>query len=142
MNGPAVLVIEDVPQIRATAVQLFQELGCEVFDAYNGYDALKILEAHPEIQVVFADVCMPGMKGPELAQVARRLRPDLKIVLTSGYVGKEDVLDDTPFVPKPWRTGDLGALHKGFDGLASGRFPVGSGTCPTKQTVKISVQRN
>jgi CheY-like chemotaxis protein len=107
MMGPAVLVVEDVPQIRATAVQLFQELGCIVFDAYNGYDALKILEAHPEIKVLFADVCMPGMRGPELAQVARRLRPDLRIVLTSGYVGKEHVLDDTPFVPKPWCAGDL-----------------------------------
>jgi CheY-like chemotaxis protein len=67
MMGPAVLVVEDVPQIRATAVQLFQELGCEVFDAYNGQSALKILEARPEIQVLFADVRMPGMSGPELA---------------------------------------------------------------------------
>ena len=47
MNGPAVLVVEDVPQIRATAVQLFQELGCEVFDACNGHGALKILEGPP-----------------------------------------------------------------------------------------------
>src|SRR5215213_612293 len=107
MMGPAVLVVEDVPQIRATAVQLFQELGCEVFDAYNGYDALTILEAHPEIQVLFADVRMPGMSGPELAQVARRLRPDLRIVLTSGYVSRDDVPNGIPFVPKPWRTGDL-----------------------------------
>ena len=104
MNGPAVLVVEDVPQIRATAVQLFQELGCAVFDAYNGQSALKILEARPEIEVLFADVRMPGMNGPELAHVARRLRPDLKIVLTSGYVGKEHVPDGIPFVPKPWRT--------------------------------------
>ena len=107
MNGPAVLVVEDVPQIRATAVQLFQELGCEVFDAYNGQSALKILEAHPEIQVLFADIRMPGMSGPELAQVARRLRPDLRIVLTSGYVSRDDVPAGIPFVPKPWRTGDL-----------------------------------
>ena len=107
MNGPAVLVVEDVPQTRATAVQLFQELGCEVFDAYNGQSALKILEAHPEIQVLFADVRMPGMNGPELAHVACRLRPDLRIVLTSGYVSREDVPDGIPFVPKPWRTGDL-----------------------------------
>jgi CheY-like chemotaxis protein len=107
MNGPAVLVVEDVPQIRATAVQLFQELGCEVFDAYNGQSALKILEAHPEIQVLFADVRMPGMNGPELAHVACRLRPDLRIVLTSGYVSRDDVPDGIPFVPKPWRTGDL-----------------------------------
>jgi CheY-like chemotaxis protein len=107
MSGPAVLVVEDVPQIRATAVQLFQELGCTVFDAYNGHGALKILEARPEIQVLFADIRMPGMSGPELAQAARRLRPDLRIVLTSGYVSRDEVPDDIPFVPKPWRTGDL-----------------------------------
>ena len=107
MNGPAVLVVEDVPQIRATAVQLFQELGCTVFDADNGHGALKILEARPAIQVLFADIRMPGMSGPELAQAARRLRPDLRIVLTSGYVSRDEVPDDIPFVPKPWRTGDL-----------------------------------
>jgi CheY-like chemotaxis protein len=107
MNGPAVLVVEDMPQIRATAVQLFEELGCTVFDAYNGQGALKILETRPEIQVLFADVRMPGMSGPELTQVARRLRPDLKVVLTSGYVSREEVPGDIPFVPKPWRTGDL-----------------------------------
>ena len=101
MNGPAVLVVEDVPQIRATAVELFRALGCEVFDAYNGHGALKILEAHPEIQVLFADIRMPGMNGPELAQVARRLRPDLRIVLTSsGYVSRDNVPDGIPFVPK------------------------------------------
>jgi CheY-like chemotaxis protein len=107
MNGPAVLVVEDVPQIHATAVHMFQELGCEVFDAYNGHGALKTIEARPEIEVLFADIRMPGMSGPELAQVARRLRPDLRIVLTSGYVSKEEVPDDISFVPKPWRTGDL-----------------------------------
>src|SRR5215211_2122329 len=107
MNGPAVLVVEDGPQIRATAVQLFEELGCEVFDAYNGQSALKILDAHPEIQVLFADVRMPGMSGPELAEVAQRLRPDLRIVLTSGYVGPRDVPADITFVPKPWRVDAL-----------------------------------
>ena len=107
MSVPAVLVVEDVPQIRATAMQLFQELGCEVFDAYNGHGALKILEARPEIQVLFADVRMSGMSGPDLARVARRLRPDLRIVLTSGYVSRDEVPDDIPFVPKPWRAGDL-----------------------------------
>jgi len=107
MNGPAVLVVDDGPQIRATAVHMFQELGCEVFDAYNGHGALKIIEAHPEIQVLFADIRMPGMSGPELAHVARRLRPDLRIVLTSGYVSGDEVPNDIPFVPKPWRTEDF-----------------------------------
>src|SRR3954467_9621323 len=121
MNGPAVLVVEDVPQIRATAVQLFEELGCEVFDAYNGHQALKILDAHPEIQVLFADVRMPGMNGAKLAQVARLLRPDLRIVLTSGYVSRNDVPAGIPFVPKPWRTGDLAEIVMG-DGLQGGRL--------------------
>lgn len=98
-----VLVVEDVPQVRATAVRIMREIGCEVLDAYNAQQALVLLKAHPEIRVLFADVRMPGLSGPELAQVARRLRPDLKVVLTSGYVEREDVPVDMPFVPKPWR---------------------------------------
>ena len=82
-------------------------LGCEVFDAYNGHQALSLLRAHPEIQVLFADVRMPGMSGTELAEVAQRLRPDLRIVLTSGYVGPTDVPAHIPFIPKPWRADDI-----------------------------------
>ncbi len=99
----AVLVVEDVPQVRATAVRIMQDLGYTVFDAYNGHQALKLLQAHPEIMVLFTDVRMPGMSGTELAEAAQRLRPDLKIVLTSGYVGPKDVPADITFVPKPWR---------------------------------------
>ena len=102
-NNVAVLVVEDVPQVRAAAVNIMQGLGCEVFDAYNGHQALKLLQAHPEIEVLFTDIRMPGMSGTELAEAAQRLRPDLKIVLTSGYVGPRDVPADITFVPKPWR---------------------------------------
>src|SRR3954452_4026911 len=107
MSKVAVLVVEDVPQVRATAVGLMEGLGCTVFDAYNGHQGLKLLQAHPEIEVLFADVRMPGMSGTELAEAAQRLRPDLKIVLTSGYVSRDDVPAGIPFVPKPWRTSDL-----------------------------------
>src|SRR5215216_4947574 len=103
MSKVAVLVVEDVPQVRATAVGLMEGLGCTVFDAYNGHHTLKLLQAHPEIEVLFADVRMPGMSGTELAEAAQRLRPDLRIVLTSGYVGQKDVPADITFVPKPWR---------------------------------------
>ena len=99
----AVLVVEDMPRARATAVGIMEALGCTVFDAYNGHQALKLLQAHPEIMVLFTDVRMPGMSGTELAEEAQRLRPDLKIVLTSGYVGPQDVPADITFVPKPWR---------------------------------------
>src|SRR3954469_2517709 len=103
MSKVSVLVVEDVPQVRATAVRIMEDLGCTVFDTYNSHDALKLLQAHPEIEVLFADVHMPGMSGTELAEAAQRLRPDLRIVLTSGYVGPKDVPAHIPFVPKPWR---------------------------------------
>ena len=98
-----VLVVEDVPQVRATAVRIMEDLGYTVSDTYSGQQALIILQAHPEIEVLFTDVRMPGMSGTELAETAQRLRPDLKIVLTSGYVGQKDVPADITFVPKPWR---------------------------------------
>ena len=88
---------------RATAVSLFEGLGFTVFDAYNGYDALTLLEAHPEIGVLFIDVRMPGMTGTELAELVQKRRPDIKLVLTSGYLREDAVPSAFEFVPKPWR---------------------------------------
>ena len=107
MTRVAVLVVEDLPQVRATAVRILQEIGCEVFDAYDGRAALSLLRSNPDIQVLFADVRMPGMNGLELAEEARRLRPDLRIVLTSGYVGRDEVPSEIPFLAKPWRAADI-----------------------------------
>ena len=110
MTSVKVLVVEDDPCVRATAVTLLEGMGCKVLDTYSGHKALEILEARPEIEVLFADVRMPGMSGPELADEARRLRPDLSVVLTSGYVGKEQVPEDIPFVPKPFRMDSLAVV--------------------------------
>jgi CheY-like chemotaxis protein len=98
-----VLVVDDNPIARSTAVHLFEDLGFKVLDAYNGAAALRLIEAHPEIELLFVDVRMPGMSGLELAEVAQRARPHLKIVFTSGYVDRRDVPAGAPFVPKPWR---------------------------------------
>lgn len=103
----AVLVVEDLPGVRHTAVQILKSLGCEVHDAYNGQEALDLLQTHPEIHVLFTDVRMPGMDGLVLAEIARRRWPDLKVVLTSGYIGPEELPDDMAFVPKPWRARDI-----------------------------------
>ncbi len=91
MTEPSMLVVEDNPLSRATAIGMFEELGFTVFDAYDGHHALALIEARPEIKLMFIDVRMPGMSGSELAEVVRRSRPDIKLVLTSGYVGEEAV---------------------------------------------------
>ena len=97
----SVLVVEDVPQVRATAASCkTSAVRCSTPTTAS---KPKLLQAHPEIQVLFTDIRMPGMSGTELAEAAQRLRPDLKIVLTSGYVGPRDVPADITFVPKPWR---------------------------------------
>ena len=107
MTKPTILVVEDNPLSRATAVSMFEALGFVVADAYNGQHALALLDARPEISLLFVDVRMPGMSGPELADVVRQRRPDVKIVLTSGYVREDAVPQDLEFVPKPWRVDDV-----------------------------------
>jgi CheY-like chemotaxis protein len=105
----AVLVVDDNPAQRATAVDILQVLGCKVYDAYNGRDALRLLDLHPEIGLLFADIRMPGMTGEELAEAAMRIRPDVKIVLTSGFVDRVTV-EGANFVPKPYRLDDLARM--------------------------------
>jgi len=108
----AVLVVDDNPGVRAMAVDMFEALGFTVLDSYNGDHALRLLGERPDIRLLFADVRMPGMNGVELAERAQRMRPDVKIVLTSGYVDGAPV-EHFPFLPKPYRVADLAALVKG-----------------------------
>jgi CheY-like chemotaxis protein len=103
VGKPSILVVEDNPLSRATAVDMFKNLGFKVLDAYNGHHALALLEARPEISLLFVDVRMPGMSGLELAKLVHKRRPNIKIILTSGYVGEEVIPSGLNFVPKPWR---------------------------------------
>ena len=107
MTKPSMLVVEDNPLSRATAITIFEELGFTVVDSYNGHHALALIEARPEIKLMFIDVRMPGMSGSELAEVVRRRRPDIRLILTSGYVGEEAVPRGLAFIPKPWRIDEI-----------------------------------
>ena len=114
MAKASVLVVEGNPMSRATAVDMFIDLGFTVFEAYNGYHALALLERQPEISLLFVDVRMPGMSGPELAELVRQRRPNIKIVLTSGYVGEESLASDVHFLPKPWRVDQVANAVGGY----------------------------
>ena len=59
--------------------------GSRVLEAYDGPSALKQLEQHPEVQLLFTDVGLPGMNGAQLVAAARALRPDIKVLFTTGY---------------------------------------------------------
>jgi signal transduction histidine kinase len=80
-----VLVVEDESGVRAHAVEAFAELGYKVFAADSASAALGIIEAHPEIDVLFTDVVMPDMNGRQLAEEVIRRKPSIKVVYTTGY---------------------------------------------------------
>ena len=85
-HGTCVLVVEDNPDVGGFATQTLAELGYHTVWATNAADALRQIERIPyRFEVVFSDVVMPGMNGIELAKEIARRRPDLPVVLASGY---------------------------------------------------------
>jgi CheY-like chemotaxis protein len=81
-----VLVVEDDPDVRATAVMLLKTLGYEVREAPDAVGALEILRECDDVDILFTDVVMPkGMNGFQLDQKASRHNPGLRVLLTSGY---------------------------------------------------------
>jgi PAS domain S-box-containing protein len=81
-----ILLVEDNAPVREFAKTQLLYLGYQVLEAANGKDALAMLREHPEIELLFTDVVMPGgLNGRELALEARKLYPALKVLFTSGY---------------------------------------------------------
>jgi CheY-like chemotaxis protein len=107
------LVVEDNLEVRMTAVEILRMLGYRVLEAGNGRQALEQTLRHPEIALVFSDVMLPGgLLGPQLVQKLREHRPQLKILMTSGFsdsgVLSRGVLDGSlELLPKPYRVEDL-----------------------------------
>jgi PAS domain S-box-containing protein len=80
-----VLVVEDEPSVRQFSVEALMELGYRVLEADGAAAALRLLDMHPEIMLLFTDIVMPEVNGAKLAEEARRRRPDLKVLFTTGY---------------------------------------------------------
>ena len=81
-----VLVVEDDEDVRAYTTEALRELGYRVIEAPDGPAALGILERQSDVRLLFTDVGLPGgMNGRDLADAARRLRPNLPILFTTGY---------------------------------------------------------
>jgi PAS domain S-box-containing protein len=89
-----ILVVEDDADVRAYSCDTLSELGYDVLAAETGAAGLRLLENHPAVCVLFTDVGLPGgMNGRQLADEARRRRPDLKVLFTTGYARNAIVHD-------------------------------------------------
>jgi CheY-like chemotaxis protein len=126
-----VLVVEDDDDVRAYSVDLLRELGYRVLEAHDGAAALRLLE-RPDVTVdlMFTDVVMPNMSGRELVDAARKLRPRLKVLYTSGYTRNAIVhggrLDaGVEMIAKPFTYHELSVrIRDLLDAVASGRLLV------------------
>ncbi|HUX72397.1 MAG TPA: response regulator [Steroidobacteraceae bacterium] len=114
MHGTeTILLVEDHDLVRRYAYDQLTSLGYTVLEAQNGPQALQILRRETPIDLLFTDLVMPGgMSGQQLAQQACLLRPELKVLYTSGYA--EEAIhsqdrEDLGFklLPKPYRRAEL-----------------------------------
>jgi hypothetical protein len=116
-----ILLVEDEPIVRALIRAVLERSGYAVLEAADGPAALAIAEDHPQIDLLLADVVMPGMTGLELARRLTGKRRGLPIVLMSGYAEEglppsASADNEMGFVAKPFTTESLeGAVREALD---------------------------
>ena len=109
----SVLVVDDEQEVLDLALRQLLHLGCKTFSATNGKEALELFIKNPEIDLVILDLVMPEMGGVETFDRLKKLKPDLTLVICSGY-NEEQIRDafksefkPDAFVTKPYRLSAL-----------------------------------
>ncbi|GAA4021376.1 hypothetical protein GCM10022280_22420 [Sphingomonas swuensis] len=92
--GERVLVVEDEDAVRMLVREVLEELDYEAIEIADPAKALPCLASGEHIDLMISDIGMPGINGRELADEARRTRPDLPILFITGYAGHETTLAD------------------------------------------------
>jgi DNA-binding NtrC family response regulator len=106
--GTTILVVDDDALITLNTADILNEQGHTALEAFCAAEALSLIEQHPHIGALVTDYAMPGMNGVELAEAARRLRPGLPVLLTTGYLDlPEGVALAYPCLEKPFREDQL-----------------------------------
>jgi len=106
-GSETLLIAEDDDDVRRLDKELFEECGYTVIEAANGREALDLFLEHREIiDLLMFDVIMPKMNGREVFEEIRKVRPEIKVLFTSGYTGdilngKGDLGREFDFVAKP-----------------------------------------
>ena len=103
-----VLLVDDEDLIRTSTAQMLSDLGYAVVEANSARAALRLLDDE-RIDLIITDHLMPGMTGTELAREAQGQRPNLPVLIISGYADLEDVAPDLPRLTKPFLEAELAA---------------------------------
>ena len=108
-----VVIVEDEPLVRLSAIEMFEQAGIEVVEFSNGDEAIDYVRNHKsEVAAVFTDIYLPGeTDGLELAGILSDACPDIAVMVTSGQVqGRPSDLNPlVRYIAKPWTPADV--LH-------------------------------
>ena len=121
-DGELILVVEDNDKVREATVSRLESLGYAVLEAKTGPEAITLLESGQPIALVFSDIVMPGgMTGYDVAEWVRSMKPDLKVLLTSGYsempLAVSEAVREIKVLGKPYTREQLAcALREALDG--------------------------
>jgi DNA-binding response OmpR family regulator len=88
---PVVMIVDDEPEIRDLEAYVLKQAGFAVLPVGSPSSAVRLVEAEMPVDLVIADLNMPGMNGDEMATRLRRLRPDLKILFVTAFI--DDLFD-------------------------------------------------
>jgi PAS domain S-box-containing protein len=108
------LLVDDEDLVRMSTADMLTELGFEVTEVGSSDEALALLREGAEADVLVTDHLMPGMSGVELADAARTLRPQLPVLLISGYADVDGIAPDLPRLTKPFRNAELASALSGL----------------------------
>jgi signal transduction histidine kinase/CheY-like chemotaxis protein len=101
------MVVDDEDLVRASTAHMLSELGYRVIEAESAEEALHLLESAGEIELLVTDHLMPGITGIDLAARVRSQRPDMHVLVVSGYAESKGISPDTPRLTKPFKQSDL-----------------------------------
>jgi two-component system cell cycle sensor histidine kinase/response regulator CckA len=135
-GSETILVVEDQEAVRSFMKIALQGYGYHVLEASNGKRALAVAKRHSgDIHLLMTDVVLPGMNGKRLSERLKNLRPNLKVLFTSGYkadaIAHRGVLDrGVSYIPKPFGPDELAAKIRGVLSYPSRTDSLGVSTAP------------
>jgi CheY-like chemotaxis protein len=125
-EGNLVLVVDDDAMVRRTTTATLAELGYNVVEAPGGSTAVEILRARPDrFSAVLLDLVMPGMTGSETFRALTAIRPDLPVVVCTGYAADSHIDTDV-------KRRIAGLVQKPFTPERLGRALLAAGAQPTR----------
>ena len=111
----SILIVDDENLVRSATAEMLREMGHRVIEAASGSAALDRLNSREEIDLLITDYLMPGMRGSEVAEEARAIRPGLPVLLLTGYANlAKGEAAGLPRLAKPFREADLARAVAGL----------------------------